>query len=212
MINPSKEENRTLAVEQKGSRDRKMLERIVKKERGFTALEIAVVVMLVGVLLAFATPKITAAMREYRLNIAARQMVGLINRAKMSAVSDNKKTSIAVDITGNRAGLVIYKDDGTTVDHIEFIPLPQGITFQKPAGVSAVPPGVTTTGLVSFSLKNGYYMQDFTSRGFPVVASGPDVVSIFFGNSKSYEAITITSVGGITTYRLEKGAWVNAQF
>jgi prepilin-type N-terminal cleavage/methylation domain-containing protein len=88
------------------------------QERGFTLIETTIVILIVGSLIAISTPKITNAMREYRLNIAMRQMSDLVQRAKTQAVSQNKKSALAVDTAGRRIGLVYYLPNGTTIDHI----------------------------------------------------------------------------------------------
>ncbi len=182
-----------------------------KKEFGFTLVEVAVVLMIAGVVVAFTVPGITSSMRTYRLNSAARQTIDMLKRAKTEAVSSSNKAGIAVDLAGRRIGVVKYKDDGVTVDRIDFVPLPDGVEFERPEKESAPPDGTDADSIVSFGFKEGFYRQDFNSRGFPTVASGADVVSIFLGNGKDYRAITMSSVGGIRTYRLEQYSWVNTR-
>lgn len=186
-----------------------MFNRIRARERGFTMIESAIAVAIISIIVAIALPKLNNAMREHRVNIGMRLIVDTIKRAKMQAVSENKDSAIAVDTTGKRIGVVIFNDD-LSINRIEFIPLPDGITFQRPAGITTTPVGVkTTTEVVSFAKQGSYYQQNFNSRGFPSVASGADVVSIFLGNGKSYRAITMSSVGGIRTYTLENNVWLN---
>jgi Tfp pilus assembly protein FimT len=187
-----------------------MISRTGDKERGFTIVEGAIGLLIAGIIVAFAGPKISNAMREHRINIAMRQVTDLIKRAKMQAVSDNKKAGIAIDITNRKAGLVLYNDDGT-VSSIQYMPLPDGVNFERSTQELASPPGVQNSAVVSFAAQSGIYRQDFNSRGFPSVGAGSDVVSVFLGNGKSYRAITMTSVGGIRTYRLENRYWVNTR-
>ena len=187
-------------------------------ELGFTLLETSVVLLLAGVVIAIATPKITNAMREFRANIALRQMVDTFNRARMQAVSENKRSAMIVDTANNRAGMAVLKYDAPSsswiVDQIYYGPLPQGVTFQRP---SAAPAGVTTLGVTSFPANGSsttVFRQDFNSRGFPVVASGSDVVSVFLGNGMSYRCVTMTSSGGLRTYRSDTSAgnWVDTRY
>jgi prepilin-type N-terminal cleavage/methylation domain-containing protein len=177
-------------------------------ERGFTMLECAIAIAIISVLVAIALPRLNNSMREHRVNIAMRQVVDALKRAKMQAISENRNTAVAVDTGGRRMGVVFLNDDAT-VSRMEFIPLPDGVSFQRPAGVTVAPPDVTTAGVVSFAQQDAYYQQGFTSRGFPSLASGADVVSIFVGNGQSFRAVTMTSVGGIRTYTFENRAWVN---
>lgn len=187
---------------------------------GFTILELAVVVLISGVVFAIATPKIINAMREHRVNIAMRQLVDTLNRAKTQAASENKRTAMMLDTGNNSAGMAILKYDTTSstwvVDTVSYIPLPSGITFQRPAGTAA-PAGVTTTGVTSFpsyGSSTTVFRQDFNSRGFPVVVNGSDVISIFLGNGITYRSITMTSVGGLRTYRTSSAtsSWVDTRY
>ena len=187
---------------------------------GFTILELAVVVLISGVVFAIATPKITNAMREYRVNIAMRQIVDTLNRVKTQAVSENKRSAMMLDTGNNRAGMAILKYDTPSatwvVDSVSYFPLPSGITFQRPAG-TASPAGVTSTGVTSFpayGTSTTVFRQDFTSRGFPVVATGADVLSVFLGNGVTYRSITMTSVGGLRTYKTNSatGSWIDTRY
>ena len=181
-----------------------------RSESGFSLLEGTVGLLIIGVVVAFAAPKISNAMGQYRVNIAMRQTVDILKRAKTLAVSENRRSGIVADTANRRLGVVFYNAD-LTVNRIEFVPLPQGVSFQRPASVTAQPAGVTTTDVVSFAKQGSYNQQDFNSRGFPVVASGADVVAIFVGNGKEYRAVTMTSVGGINTYMAQSNQWVNTK-
>lgn len=179
-------------------------------ESGFSLLEGTVGLLIIGIVTAFAAPKISNAMGQYRVNIAMRQTVDILKRAKTVAVAENRKSSIVADTTNRRLGIVFYNDD-LTVNRIEFVPLPQGVSFQRPASITAQPAGVTSTDVVSFAKQGNYNQQDFNSRGFPLVATGASVVSIFVGNGKEYRVVTMTSVGGINTYLAQNNQWVDTR-
>jgi Tfp pilus assembly protein FimT len=183
-----------------------------KLEQGFTMIEIAVVLLTGGVIMAFATPRITNAMRVYRINIATRQVMDTLKRVKMQAVSENKRVALVVDTTNRQAGMAILNNDGTVKD-TQYVSLPQGVIFERPS-VSTNPAGVPSslTTAVSFSKygsSGSVYKQDFNTRGFPVVANPTDVVCIFVGNGKDYRAITMSSVGGIRLYKLDGTTWTD---
>jgi prepilin-type N-terminal cleavage/methylation domain-containing protein len=187
-----------------------MSRKTAKPEQGFTMIEVAVVLLMGSVVVAFAAPRITNAMRTYRVNIATRQMADTLKRAKMQAVSENKRTALVVDTDNRQAGMATLNDDGT-VKETYYVSLPQGITFERPS-VSTNPAGVSSslTSALSFSKygnSGSIYKQDFNTRGFPVVAIASDVVCIFVGNGKDYRAITMTSVGGTRVYRLDGSTW-----
>ena len=177
--------------------------------RGFTTLELTIVVLITGVIAAIATPKITNAMREYRVSIAVRHMADLVQRAKVQAISENHSVALRVDTANNRAGLVVYDANNNEV-RVDYIPLPQGVSFAMPAGVTAPVTGAPTARSVSFALKAGsttIYEQSFTSRGFPAVATGT-MNAIYVGsNNQSYRALTLNSVGGIRTWIWRTNQW-----
>src|SRR5262249_16184267 len=167
-------------------------------------------VLVVGVVVAVATPKVASALRNYRLNIATRQMTDLVHRAKMQAVAENRRSSIAIDTDARRICLVVYKWDNVTMDRVKYMPLPSGIRFQAPSNAEAPVSGAPTDRSVSFPLtagSNHVYQQDFTSRGFPSVAAGT-VNAIYLTNGRSYRAVTVSSVGALRTWSLEESHWV----
>lgn len=185
-----------------------------KSARGFTLMEATVAVAIAGVIMAFATPKIVTAMREYRVNMAVRQMAALIQRAKTQAVSDNRTVVLRVDTANNKAGIVILDSTGTEVG-VQYIPLPQGVRFVMPTGTVPAPETNAPTSLsVSFPAKSGVtnvYEQGFNSRGFPAVAAGT-VNAIYIGsNNLTYAALTMNSVGGMRTWRWSGTQWLNTR-
>jgi prepilin-type N-terminal cleavage/methylation domain-containing protein len=178
-----------------------------RSERGFTIVEVAIVVLISATVAAFATPQIVSAMRNYRLNVGARAVSDAVNRAKMLAVSENRRAGIALDPARQQVGVVIYNDDGT-VNRIEYRPLPSDITFQRPSDSVSNPTGVTGSDVVSFAAQGGVHRLDFSSRGMPINAWGT-TESIFIGNGFDYRVLTLTSVGNLRGYRLEEGTWVD---
>lgn len=169
------------------------------QERGFTLIEVTVIVLVAGAILAFATPKITNAMREYRLNASMQQISDLVQRVKMQAVSENTKSAIAIDTAGRRIGLVRYQADGVTVARIDYTPLPQGVSFAVPANVTAPMTGAPTSSAVSFPAQGSsttVFAQDFNSRGLPIVVAGA-TNAIYLTNGQTFRALTVNCVGGV---------------
>jgi type II secretory pathway pseudopilin PulG len=187
--------------------------RTYNSARGFTTLELTVVILITGIIAAIATPKITTAMREYRVSVAVRQMSDLIQRAKVQATSENHDVALRVDTSSNRAGLVVYDANGAEL-RTDYVSLPSGVTFVLPAGVTAPVTGAPIDSCVSFNLKAGsttIYEQRFTSRGFPAVAAGT-INAIYVGsNNQSYRALTLNSVGGMRTWTWQNNQWVDTR-
>ena len=183
------------------------------QERGFTVIEITVIVLVIGALVAFAAPKITNAMREYRLAIAVRQISDLIQRAKTQAMSDNKTVTLRVDTANRQAGIVIKDSSGTEI-RTDYIPLPQGIIFSRPASVNAPMTGAPFASNVSFPAQGGsttIFQQDFNSRGFQTVAAAGAINTVYLSNSRNFRALTLSSVGGVSTWVWQTNQWVNTR-
>jgi type IV fimbrial biogenesis protein FimT len=66
----------------------------VKIESGFTLAELIIVMAIFGILTAIAIPTLVSMMPKYRLNGAARQVMGDLMAARMKAVSLNKKVKV----------------------------------------------------------------------------------------------------------------------
>jgi Tfp pilus assembly protein FimT len=182
-----------------------------KGQKGFSVIEGAIVVLVIGVILAIATPKVVSAMREHRLSVGTREVMDFIQRAKAQAVSENKKSSLLVDTAGRRLGMAVY-DGGGNISDIIYMPLPQGVIFQTPPSVSAPVTGAPTSSAVSFPAYNGsttVFKQDFTSRGFPAVAAGT-INALYLTNGRNYRAVTMNSVGGVRSWWWENSTWVGA--
>ena len=184
-----------------------------KEPRGFTVVETAIVVAIAGIVLAFAVPNINNAMKEYRANMAMRQMSDLVSRAKMQAIRDNTQTSIAVDSANNRAGIIVFNTDGT-INRTDWVGLPQGITFGMPPGLSdteAPIVGVPVERSVSFSRQGSsttVYQQDFNSRGFPRVTTPGAINAMFLTNGRTYRAVTLSSVGEVRKWTWDGDTYV----
>lgn len=190
-----------------------MTNRAVSCERGFTLIEAAIVVLIIGTVAGFATPKFVNAMREYRASMASRQITDLVHRAKIQAVSDNRAATLRIDTAANRVGLVVLDADGAEL-RTEYVPLPQGVTFSMPPNVNAPMTGAPIAGSVSFTPKAGStteFEQQFNSRGFLVVDSPATIQAIYVGNGQVHRAVTITSVGGIRTWIWNVDQWANTR-
>lgn len=180
-----------------------------KQQRGFSLVEIAVVIAIGAVIAAFATPKLLNALRDYRLDMSARQLTDLMNRAKSQAVANNRNSFIVIDTANRRIGIPAFDNAGNLM-RTDYVTLPQGISFSQPSGVSAPMTGAPTTSAVSFPKQNNsttVFQQDFTSRGFPVVSTPGQINALYVGNGKNYRVVTLNSVGGLRTFRWQSGAW-----
>lgn len=182
--------------------------RIHQSQRGFTVMEASIVVLIIGIVAVFAAPRIVDGMREYRLNMAMRQVADLVQKVKMQAVADNRKAALAIDTANRTIGMITY-DAGNNVLSAQYAPLPPGIYFATPANNVAPMTGAPTTNAISFPAQGSsttLFQEDFNSKGFPVVTAGA-INALYLTNGRTYRALTLNSVAGLRTFTWQGSSW-----
>jgi prepilin-type N-terminal cleavage/methylation domain-containing protein len=71
-------------------------------KKGYTLIELMVVIVLLGLIFTIATPKIRDALFRDELKGATRQMVGLITRLRNEAIREHKDYMLHFDLESNR--------------------------------------------------------------------------------------------------------------
>ncbi len=72
------------------------------KERGFTLIEVVVVISVIGILLAIVGSQLLKSLPDMRLKSAARELYSTMQTARMNAIKDNTTWGIFFDTTHNR--------------------------------------------------------------------------------------------------------------
>jgi prepilin-type N-terminal cleavage/methylation domain-containing protein len=70
--------------------------RPVRRERGFTMVEMAVVLLVIAIVAAFVVPQVISYMRKYRLGVASRNVATALQRARFLATSNNTRAGISI--------------------------------------------------------------------------------------------------------------------
>jgi prepilin-type N-terminal cleavage/methylation domain-containing protein len=135
-----------------------------RHERGFTVIEIAVVLLIISVVAAFVVPQILSYMRSYRLGVAARNVATALQRARYLATSNNTRAGISVpelqqvDIEQYDVANVLGPQNKGAVR------LPQGVTIASDAprqisfdGRGVVTPMPKENATIRINGANGYY-------------------------------------------------------
>jgi len=104
-----------------------------RSERGFTVMELMVVVGLMAIISAIAMPSFVSWLPSYRLSAGARQVAADLQLARMKAISQN--TTYRLNILGGGTQYQLEKDAGFTLESGPFT-LPEGITA-SPTGPTA---------------------------------------------------------------------------
>lgn len=92
-------------------------------ERGFTLIEVMVVVAILGILVAMAMPDLTRTLDRYKLNTAARDLAGNIRLVRQRAIDGEGKL---VYLYINKYQTVYYLYKGMNTEEFK---LPDGVTF-----------------------------------------------------------------------------------
>ncbi|MCP4605807.1 MAG: prepilin-type N-terminal cleavage/methylation domain-containing protein [Proteobacteria bacterium] len=86
---------------------------IREKQRGFTLIEVVMVIAIIAILLTIAVPAINGWLPNYRLKSAARDLYSTFQMARMEAVKANERRGVSFDAAAGTYQILSSGDDGT---------------------------------------------------------------------------------------------------
>lgn len=139
--------------------------RRTRGEHGFSLIEIAVVLLIIVIIAAFALPQIVAYMRMYRLGIGGRDVATALQRARYLATSNNTRAGVNVAEL-RRVDIEQYDPLGTTEPQNKgSVNLPSGISIASDAprqiafdGRGVVTPMPKESPTIRLNGLDGYYL------------------------------------------------------
>jgi prepilin-type N-terminal cleavage/methylation domain-containing protein len=201
------------------------------KDSGFTILELLVVVIVIGIIVAMAIPQALTAVKAYRLHTDTAAVAAQLNVTRFRATSQNAPFRLNIVTTTSPATFAMERLCGGTPVGTDssctgsaYLPRTSGIeggvqviargnsfTTTNPGG--ATYPGTITGG----SAATTFY---FNTRGMPVTSSGNPLSSggavIYVTNNAGLTDAVVVTVGGrISTYQWRPprgtipGAWTS---
>jgi prepilin-type N-terminal cleavage/methylation domain-containing protein len=98
--------------------------------RGYSALELVIVILIMGILTTIAMPYLVTTLRQSALEGSADDLISAFSSARSLALGGNTFTRITLNEAGNRLDVYKYSPDTNTWDDTnEGMTLIQGISF-----------------------------------------------------------------------------------
>jgi Tfp pilus assembly protein FimT len=137
-----------------------------RRLRGFTLLELVVVMAIVIAIAAMAVPRLTTAIAQIRLRSSASALTNLMQRARMSAVQGNRTLGLTLGAVGGAPAICIDTDNNNACGAAEpAYVLPTNVSLNP----AAVPASAATLG---FAPQSTATIPRFNGRGLPCVPIG----------------------------------------
>ena len=177
----------------------------VESQKGFSFLELLIVISIGLVIMGFAIPMVQSALRNYTLNSAATNITRVMQLARYTAIRQGSNactvlvgTIFGIDAIDNVAGTPGC--DGA-LD-------PNAMAIALPSGVSMTDTGPVTTGM-NFSTAPvavaDPFAITFTSRGGTTDSPTVDLIYLTgWGNST---AVTVSGAGRARTWQYNGSTW-----
>jgi prepilin-type N-terminal cleavage/methylation domain-containing protein len=178
-------------------------------QRGFSLIELVVVMGMMAVLSAITVPSVLRSMSVYRLNDAATSMQNIVEVARYNAIRYNTQLNLRQAVVGGRT--VFYVDVAKSGAYVNTDP-----AYFVPVNVQLAPagaPAAGSTGLASTAALGGGCIG-FNSRGTVDYSTcGGGVQSVWFisigltTGAGGFRAVTVTPMGQAKSWIAQAGAW-----
>lgn len=103
------------------------------RQRGFSILNLVIVVSVVGVLSAIALPSVSSTLQLHRLDTSASIMASKLSEARMQAIKRNRQVWLLVDPANQTMRLQTTDNSGSTINLGAAETLSQGVSFVSPS-------------------------------------------------------------------------------
>ncbi len=129
-----------------------------RNDPGFTLIELLVVVAIIVILAAVGIPQLVGALRNYRINGAARQVTNDLQLARGKAIMTNTNAGVSFVVADFNSYRLLQEDLGTTEQLQPLLDLPAGVRFEVSTDSEA-------TGAVRFNRLGAFCGPGATCAG-----------------------------------------------
>jgi prepilin-type N-terminal cleavage/methylation domain-containing protein len=179
------------------------------RRAGFTLVEALMVVTLIGLIAAFAVPKLD--FTRYRLNGAVRSVVSVLNRAQRMAVTDQSNVNVIFNLASQSITLHEDMDNDNQIDNGErtrSYPIGEGAVYGLGTSMS---PRLYSPAPVTFTRRlNGMPELIFRRDGSASEAGAIYISSTRAGSSGAADTRSIevtAATGRVEWYRYTGSQW-----
>lgn len=194
-----------------------------RAEKGFSLLELAMVVVIALIITAIALPAVRRTFSSYQLDASGRAIASMLQQVRMAAVKNNTPyyaqydgapgvgMAFAVPAIRYPATYDSSSDPAAAVaSYVTFLPAagaaPPHAQLETAMGMAAGAPNLQIGGVIAFNARG----LPCAFNGNPWVCTGPVGFEWFMQNSLSqeWEAITVSPAGRIKVWRRSgNGVW-----
>jgi len=198
----------------------KMQKNRLRAERGFSMVELMIVVGIMMLLSAIAVPRIMDTMRTYQLSSAAFQVADAVKYARFEAIRKNISVPARVQTLGTSWIVWTDSNNNGVADAAERqFEFAGNVTFLTTANVptaGTLPAAVGTAALTTLSANSSTQTISFDPRGavnFAASSGGATTVYVFYVGqtslpARSYRAVVVLPSGMTQVWAgSPSGAW-----
>jgi prepilin-type N-terminal cleavage/methylation domain-containing protein len=163
----------------------------MRSDRGFTLIEVMVVVALIGILAAIGLPVLTESTNRNAVWTASEQIGSQIRQARLKAITRNQPFRVTFDCpVAGQYRVLAFQDDPLIDDAVDRC----SQTYEHDSGVYTMP--------VNVSYGAGLPILHVNGRGVYSIAGVPGpmpdtIITVQFGSTHSRD-LTVSSTGQIT--------------